>query len=472
MGDTKKMFSRRNFSKTLSLSAGLLSMTGRTLSASSEKTDKPNILVLLADDLAWNDAGCYGNAEVRTPCIDRLAEQGMKFNKAFTATAMCAPTRQQLYTGVFPVRNGAYPNHSRVKPGTKSMVHHLRALGYRVALKGKKHFGPQDTFPFDKADDIPEFMADESAPFCLVFASHYPHPKWPKAKGYDPDRITVPAHLVDNRETREALCRYYTAVTAFDTEVGQYLAMLEKNGRGDNTIVIVTSEQGPDLPGGKWTCYDYGLRTQFIVRWPDVTRPRSETDAMIQYVDVVPTLVELAGGDPKAIDTGRPGAAEGGNGFDGKSFLAVLRGRATEHNELAYGVHTTAGIIAGKPYPVRSVRDKRYRYIVNLMPEATFQNIMTEKNYENIWDSWVRDAGTNERAARLCKRYQHRPAEELYDLEEDPFEQNNLAGNPEYRERMDRMRKQLDAWMAQQGDKGVETEMLRWSGSGKKRKKK
>jgi len=417
--------------------------------------------MLIADDLAWNDAGCYGNAEVRTPNIDRLAKQGMKFNKAFTATAMCAPTRQQLYTGVFPVRNGAYPNHSKVKPGTKSIVHHLRALGYRVGLKGKKHFGPAESFPFDKVDNIPQYMADRSAPFCLLFTSHHPHPKWPKAKGYDPQTITVPAHLVDNRETREALCRYYTAVTAFDTEVGQYLAMLEKSGRAENTLVIVTSEQGPDLPGGKWTCYDYGLRTQFIARWPGVIKPGSETDAIIQYVDVAPTLIELAGGAPRAIDTGRPGAPDGGNGFDGRSFHDVLKGKATEHNDLAYGVHTTAGIIAGKPYPVRSVRDRRFRYIVNLMPDAKFQNIMTEKNYENIWDSWVRDAATDTRAARLTRRYQHRPPEEFYDLEKDPFELNNLADKPEYREKMDAMRKQLDAWMDQQGDKGVETEMLR-----------
>ena len=110
---------------------------------------RPDIVLVLADDQTWSDSGCYGNRQVRTPNIDRLAAEGMRFTRAFTATAMCAPTRQQLYTGLFPVRNGAYPNHSKVKPGTRSIVHFLRKLGYRVGLSGKKHFGPPDSFPFE-----------------------------------------------------------------------------------------------------------------------------------------------------------------------------------------------------------------------------------------------------------------------------------------------------------------------------------
>jgi uncharacterized sulfatase len=332
-------------------------------------------------------------------------------------------------------------------------------LGYRIGLIGKKHFGPEDSFPFDYPDDARTFMTADSSPFCLIFASHHPHPKWPNPKGYDPEKITVPSFLVDNAETRQALCRYYTAVSAFDTEVGEYLYMLQKSGRDQNTIVIISSEQGPDLPGGKWTCYDYGLRTQLIVSWPGVIQPGTETDAMIQYVDVAPTLVELAGGKLINIDTGLSGAPDGGTGFDGKSFLAVLQGKKNEHNSIVFGVHTTEGIITGKPYPIRSIRDKQYKYILNLMPDATFQNIMTERNYENIWDSWVRDASLCEHNMLLTKHYQHRPPEEFYDIEKDPFEQHNLAGQAQYRERMNLMKAQLDNWMVQQGDKGIETEI-------------
>ena len=430
---------------------------GAVLASAAER--RPNIVILLADDMAWTDAGCYGNADVRTPNIDRVAKEGLKFTHAFTATAMCAPTRQQLYSGLFPVRSGAYPNHSKVKPGTRSMVHHLRELGYRVGLKGKKHFGPQASFPFDVVKDVRAYMEADEKPFCLVFASNYPHPAWPEIDGYDPGSIKVPPHLVDNPETRAALCRYYTAVSKFDDEVGQYLKLLEEAGQSDNTIFIVSSEQGPDFPGGKWTCYDYGLRTQFLVRWPDAVRPGRVTDAMIQYVDVLPTIIELAGGKPDEIDAGRPGAPGGGRGFDGRSFAGVIRGASDSHGEFAFGVHTTQGIIAGKPYPVRSVRNRRYKLIMNLMSDATFQNIMTEKNYEQIWNSWVRDAQTCETAARLTRRYQHRPAEEFYDLQADPFEQRNLADDPAHRERIDRMKAVLESWMSQQGDRGIETEL-------------
>lgn len=426
---------------------------------------KPNILILLADDLAWNDVGCYGNKEIRTPNIDAFTKEGMKFNLAFTATAMCSPTRQQLYTGLFPVRNGAYPNHSRVKPGTKSIVHHMRDMDYRVALVGKGHIGPQQSFPFDRPKDALKYFSDKSSPFCMIFASHHPHPKWPKIDGYDPAKITVPSFMVDNPETRQALCRYYTAVTKFDTEVGEYLAMLKRAGVADNTIVIVTSEQGPDFPFGKWTCYDYGLRTSFMVRWPGVVKPGSETDAMIQYVDVVPTLIEAAGRNPDKFETGRKGApGTFGERFDGRSFLSVLRGKATEHNELVYGIHTTKGIIAGQPYPVRSVRDRRYKLILNLAPDTTFQNIVTEKNYEGYWDSWVRDAPTDKRAAALTKRYQHRPAVEFFDVVNDPFEEKNLANQAEQKDRIQQMRKSLHAWMAQQGDLGMKTELAKKPG--------
>lgn len=431
-----------------------------TLGSSAATNNKPNILMILADDLAWNDAGCYGNPEVNTPHIDHLATEGLRFTQAFTATAMCAPTRQQLYTGIFPVRNGAYPNHSQVKPETRSMVHHLRDLGYRVGIKGKEHFGPEAAFPFDRVSDDFAYMSIDSEPFCLIFASDYPHPAWPQISKYDPAQITVPEFMVDNEETRQALCRYYTAVTAFDTEVGELLNALKRSGKKENTVVIVTSEQGPDFPFGKWTCYDYGLRTQFIVRWPGEIKPGRTTDAMIQYVDVLPTIIELAGADPTSIDTGLPGDPEGGTGFDGKSFLKVLKGETDRHGDVVYGVHTTYGIIAGKPYPVRSVRDHHYKYILNPLSDEKFENIVTEKNYENYWNSWVRDAEGSEQAARLVHRYQFRPEEEFYDVVNDPFEQRNLAKRPEFREKMDQMKKQLIEWMTQQSDRGIETEKL------------
>ena len=126
-------------------------MSTLTAAENTGSPKKPNIVLIVADDMSWADVGCYGNQDVKTPTLDALAKEGLRFTHCFTATAMCAPTRQQLYTGLFPKRNGAVANHTKVHPGTKSVVHHLEALGYTVALQGKTHFGPKTSFPFKNA---------------------------------------------------------------------------------------------------------------------------------------------------------------------------------------------------------------------------------------------------------------------------------------------------------------------------------
>jgi uncharacterized sulfatase len=426
------------------------------LHASSESA-KPNILLILADDLSWFDLGCYGSKDVRTPNIDKLAREGMTFSHAYTATAMCSPTRQQLYTGLFPVRSGAMANHSAVKPGTKSMVHHLSELGYQVSLSGKEHFGPAASFPFEKREGLKIPSGPE--PFCLVLASKKPHDGWPKAKGYDPAKLTVAPYLVDNLETRRSLARYFTEITQLDDDVGTLMADLQAKGKAKNTVVIFTSEQGSAFYGGKWTCYDRGLKTAFIVKWPGQIKRGSRSDALIQYVDMVPTLIEIAGGKPTQVDTGRKGAPGGGNGLDGKSFLKVLRGERKEHNSYVYGVHTMQGAWIGGPYPIRSVRDKKYKYIWNPMNDRFFVNFNNIGNRLNCWQSWLRDAETNPQAALIVRRWIKRPEIEFYDTEKDPYELNDLAKNPEYAETIKHLKKQLESWMAQQGDQGVETEL-------------
>jgi len=457
-------YTRRDALRKLSWGAAALAAGPRLLSAESAPAEKkPNVLLIIADDQTWRDNGCYGNPDVKTPNIDRLASEGMRFTHCFTATAMCAPTRQQLYTGVFPVRNGAFPNHSKVYPGTKSVVHHLKALGYRVGLTGKSHFGPRESFPFENVSGkrVPEFIRrDPSQPFCLIYCSHSPHLPWKAgdASAYDPDKLTLPPYLVDTPQTREALTKYYAEITDFDREVGECMKHVADAGAKDDTLFIYTSEQGAQFPHGKWTCYDVGLRTALVIRWPRRVKAGGVTDAMVQYVDVVPTLIEAAGGDPAGVDTGCPDA-KGKRGFDGKSFLGVLLGKNRAHRNLVYGAHTTRGIIAGSEcYPVRSVRSDRYKYIRNLNHLAAFHNtlIASEKTY---WPSWVQKAKTDPAAARLVEMYQRRPAEEFYDLASDPWELKNLADDPAQAERKANLGKELDAWMAQQGDKGNETEM-------------
>ena len=423
----------------------------------TEAARQPNILIVIADDLNKDSVGVYGNKDVKTPNIDRLASQGMRFNMAYTSTAMCAPTRQQMYTGLYPVRSGAYPNHSKVKPGTKSLVHYLKALGYRVGLSGKRHFGPPSSFPFEQVSRkvnsaaIREFVArDKKQPFCLLVTSNSPHVPWSAgdASQYDPAKLTIPPYWIDSPEMRESLTRYYAEITDLDREVGECMKILHETKQATNTAMIFTTEQGAQYPGCKWTCYENGLNVGFIVRWPGQVKPGSVSDAMIHYVDVAPTLVEMAGGE--AI-----------KGLDGRTFLGVLRGKTKRHNSVTYGVHTQMNAIGSPPtgYAVRSIRAGKWKYIMNLNHKVTFKNALTQNDKENYWASWVRTAKTDPKAARLVKRYLNRPAEELYDLSKDPHELNNLAGREKQAKVKARLKQQLQDWMTSQGDLGQATEM-------------
>lgn len=437
---------------------------GRAQQGAAAGARPPNILLFLADDLTYHDLGSYGNTEVRTPHLDRLASEGLRFTRAFNSSPMCAPTRMSLYTGIHPVRNGAHPNHSRVYDHIRSMPHYLRPLGYRVALTGKRHEAPEDHFPFDFLGGVHHdggrgvdldlgrvhaFMeAHRDTPWMLVVASNQPHRPWNRgdAAAYDPDALTLPPYFVDTPETRQALARYYAEITYMDDQVGQVLRALEETGQAGHTLVLYLSEQGSNFPHAKWTAYDTGLRSAALVRWPGVVRPGTTSGAIIQYVDVLPTLIEVAGGVPD-YDI-----------FDGRSFLPVLRGRRDEHHAYAFGVQTSRGIFDGpRAYGIRTVRSERYRLIWNLNWEEAFQNTVTERFAPYL--SWVREAEAGDAfARRRVEAYRQRPQFELYDLVEDPYELNNLAEAPAYQSVFRTLQAALEAWMVQQGDAGVVTE--------------
>ncbi|MGV3503685.1 MAG: sulfatase [Adhaeribacter sp.] len=433
---------------------------------------KPNILLIVADDLTFRDIEPYGNSQVRTPNLARLAKEGMCLDNMFTSSAMCAPSRQQLYTGMYPVRNGAYPNHSQVYPGTKSVAHHLQSLGYATALLGKRHYGPEASFPFEylggrdhdggEGQDIDlqqaaAFMQRSAGkPYFLVVTSNQPH--GPLNRGnpaaYPAAKMKVPAGLVDTKETRRELSHYYAEISYLDSLVGVCLKMVEQSGQQDNTLVLFTSEQGSGFPFAKWTCYDSGLKTAFIARWPGHIKAGSRSGAMAQYVDLVPTLIELAGGDPASFKTGRKDA-RGQSGFDGQSFKKVLLGQTGKLRSYVFGVHTTRGIIKGsEAYPIRSARSDKYLYIHNLNHEQPFSNVVTNGA---LYRSWLETGKPRDQARALW--YVQRPAEELYDVEKDPYQLTNLAGQPALQAVQKELKAQLAAWMQQQGDLGLETEM-------------
>ena len=424
----------------------------------------PNLLLFLADDMTWTDLGCYGNPDVRTPNIDRLAKQGVRFTRCYSSAPTCSPLRQSLYTGLYPVRNGAHPNHSRVHDGVRSLPHHLKALGYRTAIVGKRHEAPATAFPFEylggghgdggktpEGADLPldkarAFMAgDAGQPWCLVVASNQPHTPWNRgdAGAYPPAKLTIPPYLVDTPELREGLSAYYAEIAYMDGQVGRVMEFLKDLKQEQNTVVLWLSEQGSQLPFGKWTCYDMGIHAAAVLRWPAVVESGAESDALLSYVDVVPTFVELAGGNPEKLN------------LDGRSFAPLLRGETGSRNEIVFSMNTTRGIYHGsEAYGIRSVTDGRWLYIRNLHSDELFQNSVTHKG--RFFASWK---GVDSDFARSrVKAYQNRPAEELFDLSSDPWCLKNIAHKPETASKQEALSRRLQAWMKQQGDLGDATE--------------
>lgn len=457
--------SRRRFVRFLGVGVAGAVVARRGLSAGrgadAGKRARPNFIFFLSDDHGWADAGCYGNKVIRTPNLDALAKQGMRFTHAFAASPTCSPSRSATYTSLGPHRNGAHPNHSGIRGRIKTLPVYMKGLGYRVVLAGKTHVKPRGSFPFEyrnvtanpKAKGLERFLSPRKVaglvgelggppakPFCLIVATHRPHVTWAENRQYDPAKMPLPPYLADTPETRRAMTRYYTDVTLMDACLGACLSAVRKHGLADNTLLLYSSDQGAQWPFAKWNLYDAGIRVPLLARWPGRVEPAGVSDAMVSLIDVMPTLIEAAGGKPPA-------------GIDGRSFLDVLLGKKKTHRDAVFAAHTGDGKM--NRFPCRSVRTRTHKYILNLKPENLHTSHITNgvaRDGRDYWDTWVKKARTDPATAALVRRFQHRPAEELYDLTTDPFEQNNIAAEATSTELLASLRERLRQWRRQQGE--------------------
>lgn len=466
MSTAKRFIKTRPFLLTAVI---LPALTGITLLCSpfwaigfdkpAEKT-RPNIIIIMADDLDSRQLSCYGGENINTPNIDALASGGLKFNQMIASEAMCIPTRASMFTGLYPARHGAYQNHKPVYNNLKSVVHYMGDLGYRVALTGKNHVTtPKSVFPFEIIkgfepncvaatdeyflDSIKTFISRKE-PYCLFVMSINPHAPWTVGdpSEFDAAKLKLPPHWVDTKITREQFTRYLAEVRRLDNQVGDVVNLLKETGQDKNTIIVFLGEQGPQFPGGKWTLWDNGQKSSMIVKWPGVVKTGTETDAIVQYEDITPSLIDIAGG--KAV-----------KGLDGKSFLKVITGETSTHRQYAYGIHNN--IPEGPAYPIRSIRNSDYKLILNLSPDSSYyiKYMMNPQNQKLAFTSWLKKAETDEAAKFRTNRISHRPAVEFYNMKNDPYELNNLAGKAAYQAEIRKMDKELKKWMNQQGDKGA-----------------
>jgi len=348
-----------------------------------------------------------------------------------------------------PARHGAHPNHSQVKPGTKFLVPILKNMGYHIASFGKvghgrKKFDGLDahyTNPMQMSQDVAAHLAKTKTdkPICLLVGDRRPHVPWIKESSYDPAKVTLPPYFIDTLETRQHWARYLTDITRMDAEMGRVLDIAKKT-LGDDFICMFTSDHGGQWPRGKWNLYDLGTRVPLIVAWPGKIKAGRRTDAMVNWVDIIPTLIDLAGG--KAPED-----------IDGKSFAPVLLGKSQAHRDRIFTTHTGDGVM--NIFPMRSVRIGNYKYIHNLTPNAWHTNHSDRLRNDGrggYWDSWDAAAKTDPKAAAIIKSYYTRPEFELFDLEADPLELKNLAGEPAHKQKLKQLKTALKKWTDSQND--------------------
>ena len=420
---------------------------------------KPNFVFILADDCSYLDMEIYGGP-AKTPSINRLAQSGLTFKRCYQSASMCSPTRHSLYTGLYPVKNGAHPNHARAYENVKSIPHFLSKHGYRVALAGKKHIEPQAVFPFEYIDEFADPINENvpvvegwrypkifdlirksnstQTPFCLFLCSNEPHGPYTKGDSTPYKDVKLSPQQLELH--RDSYAKYLAEITYFDGQVGEVMSMLELLGLNKNTLVIVASEQGSSYPFGKWTCYEMGVASGLIASWSGVIEPETQTNAMVEYVDIVPTILDAAGIKVPPI-------------MDGRSFLNVLKGKENVHKDFAFSLQTTIGVNGvEQPYGIRSVVNENFRYILNLFPENEFSIPSSRRLREEV-------NGLGNKEKEFSKRYLRRPREELFDIIQDPYCQNNLAQETEHKKIMKLLAAKLDDWMVSQNDLGRTTEL-------------
>lgn len=430
----------------------------------SSRASRPDIVLFIADDMTRADVGAYGGPDARTPSIDQMAKEGLRFTNAFAASPTCTPSRSAMFTGDYPMKNGAHANHSVIKSGLKTLPAYLQAQGYRVVIAGKTHIGNRVDFPFEyfpasvvppprgqgvlrsqlNVQAIDKLLAtrDRNKPLALIVAAFAPHAPWLRNDGYDPAKLAVPGNLLDTPELRDARARYLTRVTQADSELGAVRASVAKHG-GGNTLFLFTADQGAQFPFAKWTLYDGGIATPLIAVWPGKVAAGRTNGAMVSLVDLLPTMQAAGGGTPAT-------------GIDGRSFLPVLLGQADQFHGEIYAAHS--GSMKTGPNaniaPMRAIRTPDYKLILNYRTDIRYVNAISTgaRREGSYWGSFVARAQTDPKARALVEKFHHRVPVEFYDLKADPLEQRNLADDPTQRTRIAEMRRKLETWMVGQGE--------------------
>ncbi len=469
---------------------GFVFATGLVM-ASSLRTDvladegsasRPNILFCVSDNQYWRHAGAYGSKMVRTPAFDRIAREGILFNNAYSSCPSCGPSRASILTGqaFYRIEEGAQ-NFGTLDKRFAVYPDLLEAAGYHVGFTGKgwspgdwkaggrarnpagKEYNARLLTPptaniasRDYAANFADFLdaGQEAQPFCFWFGASEPHRPYEKGSGLRAGKTLheaeLPPILPDVEEVRGDFLDYALEIEWFDQQLAAMIQLLEERARLENTMIIVTSDNGPQFPRGIANLYDFGTRMPLAIRWGKQSQGGRVVDDFISFADFAPTFLEVAGIKPPMDMTGR-------------SFFDILRSKASgqidpQRDHVIIGRerhHVDAFPGLDGDYPGRALRTHDYLYIVNDRPDRPAGG--EAPDYADIDAGPTRDFmlahRTDDSHARtfvLC--FGSRPGEELYDLRHDPEQINNVADRPEYADIKTRLKKQLENELRETND--------------------
>ena len=449
----------------------LLTLTCCRPKTTSDDTlpERPNIVLIIADDMNWDDCGAYGHPSIKTPNIDRLAREGMRFDHAYVTASSCSPSRSSIIMGRYPHNTGAEQLHWSVPEGSPTFVEQLKANGYFTAAAGKWHLGEHIRHHFDVINEAnkagfqlptgtekepPKMIADEPSgceqwiatlqsrpkdrPFFMWLAALDPH------RAYEPDiletphqtsDVIVPPYLPDVPAVREDLRQYYDEIGRLDAYVGQVVAELEAQGVAENTIVVFISDNGRPFPRDKTSLYEGGIKTPWIVKWPALVTPGTVSKSLVSTVDLAPTFTELAGIEPPAD-------------FVGTSFLPVLKDPEAETRTYVFGEDHWHDY----EDHARAVLNRQWKLIRNDYPDLP-ATPSADAGRSLTYRAMLQLREQNQLTAVQLSCFQApRPAYELFDLQQDPHELHNLASDTAYADIKEQLLRVLADWSARTDD--------------------
>lgn len=408
----------------------------------NNEQEQVNIVFLFSDDQSAPDLGVYGNDAIHTPNLDRMADEAMVFRRAYVPSSQCSPARASILTGRSPHSVGGSRLHANVHSEFTSLVKLLNDEDYFTGAYRKVHQDNiQSQFDFYRDnDDLAKFFEErpDNEPFFLWFGSRDPHRPY-NSEDYDysqdPAEVVVPDYLPDTEAVRKDLANYYNEITRFDRESGDILGLLEEHGLSENTIVVMSSDNGMPFPRAKATLYEAGAKVPLIIKWPGHTDEGTFTDELVSLIDLTPTWLEAAGINvPEEME--------------GRSLAPLLKGNQIDSREYVFterNWHDTWD-------PIRAVTGERYKLIQNYRPEIQYIPSLDIKDSPSFQEIQRLQSENNLPEPLSWYAEKSRPRVEFYDLENDPGEWNNLAGNPEYDSLITEYQKVLSEWMNETND--------------------